>query len=105
MVFFEKDNLRLNSIAYVKGISEDGELDIEERRAREGLAIESKQEDGTYLVIVFLNYDKDEKEVQIQGVGKRILDLEDSVFPVFKELCWLGASIVESLNKEAEENE
>ena len=43
------------------------------------LAIEWKQDDGLYIVINFLNYNKDKKRVELEDVDCRTIDTLDKI--------------------------
>lgn len=101
MTLFKKDKYRINTIYNILS----GEQTIES-----GLSIEKETDSPrefmkAYYVIAFIRYDKKHHNGYVEVVGDRILEVEDSEFPTFKELVRKAIEIINLKNMEVKQGE
>lgn len=72
---------------------------------KEGVALEKESPNGWgWYVIAFINYDAKEGEAYYRSVGTRLTaNVNESEWPIVKELLECGAKIVEAANKELDD--
>ena len=90
-ILVEGDYFRVCNIARLNSILNNPlEFNIENLQLKEGLAIEEKQSDGTFIVINFLTYKKDFDKVYLDDVYCRSIDVlkykEKNIKTYFKRI-------------------
>ena len=72
---------------------------------KEGVALEKKCSNGcNWYVIAFINYNAKEGEAFYNSVGTRLTaNVNESEWPIVKELLECGAKIVEAANRELDD--
>lgn len=113
-ILAEGDYFRVCNIARLNSILNNPlELNIENLQLKQGLAIEEKQDDETFIVINNLYYDKDKEEVLLSDVCCRSIDTlkykEKDIVSYFKriqEYCncleFAKKCLIDIYNKEKE---
>ena len=72
---------------------------------KEGVALEKESPNGWgWYVIAFVQFNESEGEAYYKGVGTRLTaNVNESEWPIVKELLECGAKIVEAANKELDD--
>ncbi len=100
MEYIKIEKFRLKTISRATGLDSTGKLITEELPAIEGLGVEYQLFDGSYIVVSFIKYSKEDEAAYLDLVGNRILELTADEFTAFKKLCNIGIGIIECLYEE-----